>query len=183
MIHNLQALMQNQYLWICYTNIHFAIEYLYMISILHVWLIDRLTNCINKRINQLIYGWKTILYLCSKYQFKYYFQNQRICILLLGYHMFSYIFNQSFTHVFDSCMNDWRIGSMPIVQAIFIISLTNNNANNNIIVNEYQNRWLIMKINICVQKQCLEQKWNEMMSSNSNKKEWMNDNMSSNTNQ
>ena len=29
---------------------------------------------------------------------------------------------------------------MPIVQAIFIISLTNNNANNKNIVNEYQNR-------------------------------------------
>ena len=29
---------------------------------------------------------------------------------------------------------------MPIVQAIFIISLTKNNANNKNIVNEYQNR-------------------------------------------
>ena len=173
--------MQNQYLWICYTNIHFAIEYLYMISILHVWLIDRLTNCINKRINQLIYGWKTILYLCSKYQFKYYFQNQRIGILLLGYHMFSYTFNQSFTHIFDSCMNDWRIGSMPIVKAILIISLTNNNANNNNIVNEHHNCWLIMRIGIYVFNSNV---WNryEIMSSNSNN-EWANDNMSNITNQ
>ena len=54
--------------------------------------------------------------------------------------MFSYIFNQSFALDFDSCKNDRRIGSMPIVQAIFIISLTKNNANNNIIVNEHQNR-------------------------------------------
>ena len=37
-------------------------------------------------------------------------------------------FNQSFAHFFKQCMNDRRIGSMPIVQAIFIISLTNNNA-------------------------------------------------------
>ena len=135
-----------------------------------------------ERINQLIYGWKTILYLCSKYQFKYYFQNQRIGILLLGSHMFSYIFNQSFTHIFDSCMNDWRIESIPIVQAILIISLTNNNANNNNIVNEYQNWWLIMEIGIYVFNSNV---WNryEIMSSNSNKKEWMNDNMSSNTNQ
>ena len=133
-----------------------------MISIrLIVWLIDRFTYCVNQRINQLIYGWKTILYLCSKYQFKYYFQNQRIGILLLGYHMFSYIFNQSFALDFDSCKNDRRIGSMPIVQAIFIISLTKNNANNNNIVNEYQNRWLIMKIGKCVQKQCMEEIWND----------------------
>ena len=61
---------------------------------------------------------KTIPYLCSKYQFKHYFHNQRIGILLLGYHMFSYIFNQSFVHVFDSYKNYWRIESMPIVQAI-----------------------------------------------------------------
>ena len=54
--------------------------------------------------------------------------------------MFSYIFNQSFAHDFDSCKNDWRIESMPIVQAIFIISLTNNNAHNNTIVNEHHNR-------------------------------------------
>ena len=54
--------------------------------------------------------------------------------------MFKYSFNQSFAHVFDSCKNDWKIESMPIVQAIFIISLTNNNSNNNIIVNEHQNR-------------------------------------------
>ena len=47
---------QKQYLWLCYKNIHFTVEYLYMISILHVWLIDRLTNCINKRINQVKYG-------------------------------------------------------------------------------------------------------------------------------
>ena len=84
---------------------------------------------------------KTIPYLCSKYQFKHYFHSQRFGILLLGYHMFSYIFNQSFAHVFDSCMNDWKIESMPIVQAIFIISLTKNNENNNNIVNEYQNRY------------------------------------------
>ena len=77
---------------------------------------------------------------CSKKQFKHYFQNQRIGILLLGYHMFKYSFNQSFAHVFDSCMNDWRIESIPIVQAIFIISLTKINANNNNIVNEHQNR-------------------------------------------
>ena len=87
---------------------------------------------------------------------KHYFHIQRMGILLLGYHMFSYIFNQSFAHVFDSCMNDWMIGSMPIVQAIFIISLTKNNANNNNIVNEHQNRWLIMRIGKCVQKQNLE---------------------------
>ena len=111
---------------------------------------------------------------------KHYFQYQRIGILLLGYYMFKYSFNQSFTDVFDSCMNEWRIESMPIVQALFIISLTKNNVNNNNIVSEYQNRWLIMKINICVQKQCLEQKWSEMMSSNSNNY-WMNDNMSNNT--
>lgn len=54
--------------------------------------------------------------------------------------MFKYSFNQSFAHVFDSCKNDWKIESMPIVKAIFIISLTNNNSNNNIIVNEHQNR-------------------------------------------
>ena len=72
--------------------------------------------------------------------------------------MFSYIFNQSFAHDFDSCKNDRRIGSMPIVQAIFIISLTNNNANNKNIVNEHQNRCVIMRIGKCVQKQCLEQK-------------------------
>ena len=66
-------------------------------------------------------------------------------------------FNQSFAHFFKQCMNDRRIGSMPIVQAIFIISLTNNNANNNIIVNEHQNRCVIMRIRICVHKQCLEQ--------------------------
>ena len=83
---------------------------------------------------------KTIPYLCSKYQFKHYFHSQRYGILLLGYHMFSYIFNQSFALDFDSCKNDRRIGSMPIVQAFFIISLTNNNANNNNIVNEHQNR-------------------------------------------
>ena len=82
----------------------------------------------------------TILYLCSKLQLKHYIHNQRIGILLLGYHMFKYSFNQSFTHVFDSCMNDWRIESIPIVQAIFIISLTKINANNNNIVNEHQNR-------------------------------------------
>ena len=75
--------------------------------------------------------------------------------------MFKYSFNQSFAHDFDSCKNDRRIGSMPIVQAIFIISLTNNNANNNNIVNEYQNRWLIMRILICVQKQCMEEIWND----------------------
>ena len=46
---------------------------------------------------------------------------------------------------------------MPIVQAIFIISLTNNNANNNNIVNEHQNRCVIMRIGKCVQKQCLEE--------------------------
>ena len=94
--------------------------------------------------------------------------------------MFKYSFNQSFALDFDSCKNDRRIGSMPIVQAIFIISLTNNNANNNNIVNEHQNRWLIMRIGKCVQKQCMEEIWNEMMSSNSNN-EWMNDNMSNNT--
>ena len=77
---------------------------------------------------------------CSKKQLKHYFHNQRIGILLLGYHMFKYSFNQSFALDFDSCKNDRRIGSMPIVQAIFIISLTNNNANNNNIVNEHQNR-------------------------------------------
>ena len=71
--------------------------------------------------------------------------------------MFSYIFNQSFAHVFDSCMNDWKIESIPIVQAIFIISLTNNNSNNNNIVNEHQNRCVIMRIGKCVQKQCLEE--------------------------
>ena len=60
--------------------------------------------------------------------------------------MFKYSFNQSFAHVFDSCMNDWRIESIPIVQAIFIISLTKINANNNNIVNEHQNRWLIIRI-------------------------------------
>ena len=92
---------------------------------------------------------------------KHYFHNQRIGILLLGYHMFLYIFNQSFAHDFDSCKNDRRIGSMPIVQAIFIIILTNNNANNNNIVNEHQNRWLIMRIGKCVQKQCLEEIWND----------------------
>ena len=54
--------------------------------------------------------------------------------------MFSYIFNQSFAHIFDKCMNDWRIETMPIVQAIFIISLTKNNAHNNKSVKEYQNR-------------------------------------------
>ena len=71
--------------------------------------------------------------------------------------MFKYSFIQSFTDVFDSYMNDWRIESMPIVQAIFIISRTKNNANNNNIVNEYHNWLLIMRIGICVQKQCLEQ--------------------------
>ena len=54
--------------------------------------------------------------------------------------IFFHSFIQSFAHVFDKCMNDWRIESIPIVQAIFIISLTNNNANNNNIVNEHQNR-------------------------------------------
>ena len=54
--------------------------------------------------------------------------------------MFIYSFIQSFTDVFDSYMNDWRIESMPIVQALFIISLTKNNVNNNNIVSEYQNR-------------------------------------------
>ena len=54
--------------------------------------------------------------------------------------MFSYIFNQSFAHVFDSCKNDCRIESMPIVHAIFIISLTNNKVHSNNIVNDYQNR-------------------------------------------
>ena len=149
---------------------------------LHVCLIDRLTNCVNQRINQLIYGWKNNSMSCSKKQFKHYFQYQRIGILLLGYHMFKYSFNQSFALDFDSCKNDRRIGSMPIVQAIFIISLTNNNANNNNIVNEHQNRWLLMKIRKCVQKQCLGQKWSEMMNSNSNN-ERTNDNMSNNTNQ
>ena len=69
-------------------------------------------------------------------------------------------------------MNDWRIGSMPIVQAIFIISLTKNNANNNIIVNEHQNRWLIMRIGICVQKQCLEQIWNDEQQQQQLMNEW-----------
>ena len=74
---------------------------------------------------------------------------------------------------------------MPIVQAIFIISLTNNNANNNIIVNEHQNRWLLMKIGKCVQKQCIEEKWNEVKwwAATATMNEWMNDNMSNNTNQ
>ena len=58
-------------------------------------------------------------------------------------------------------MNEWRIESMSIVQANFIIILTNNNANNNNIVNEYQYRWLIMRIGIFVQKQCLEEMWND----------------------
>ena len=71
--------------------------------------------------------------------------------------MFKYSFIQSFTHDFDACKNDWRIESMPIVHAIFIISLTNNNANNNNIVNEHQNRCVIMRIGKCVQKQCLEE--------------------------
>ena len=80
-------------------------------------------------------------------------------------------------------MNDWRIGSMPIVQAIFIISLTKNNANNKNIVNEYQNRWLIMRILICVQKQCLEEIWNDEQQQQQWMNERMNDNMSNNTNQ
>ena len=143
-----------------------------MISIgLIVWLIDRLTYCVNQRINQLIYGWKNNSMSCSKKQFKHYFHNQRIGILLLGYHMFSYILNQS---IICSCfwlMNGWRIGSMPIVQAIFIISLTNNNANNKNIVNEYQNRWLIMRI-ICVQKQCMEEIWNDEQQQQQLMNEW-----------
>ena len=94
---------------------------------------------------------------CSKKQLKHYIHNQRIGILLLKYFMFKHSFNQSFAHVLDKCMNDWRIGSMPIVQAIFIISLTNNNANNNNIVNEHQNRCVIMRIGKCVQKQYLEE--------------------------
>ena len=102
---------------------------------------------------------------------KHYFHNQRIGILLLGHHMFKYSFNQSFAHVFDSCKNDWKIESMPIVKAIFIISLTNNNSNNNIIVNEHQNRWLIMRIGICVQKHCLEEIWNDEQQ----KQQWMNE--------
>ena len=46
---------------------------------------------------------------------------------------------------------------MPIVQANFIISLTKNDANNNIIVNEHQNRCVIMRIGKCIQKQCMEE--------------------------
>ena len=64
---------QNQYLWLCYKYIHFTIEYLYMISFLHVWLIDRFTYCVNQRIIQLIYEWINDTLSCSKYQFKYYF--------------------------------------------------------------------------------------------------------------
>ena len=71
---------------------------------------------------------------------------------------------------------------MPIVQAIFIFSPTNKNANNNNIVNEHQNRWVIMTRGICVQKQCLEEKWNEVKwwAATAVINEWTNDNMSNN---
>ena len=151
-----------------------------MIYILHVWLIDRFTYCVNQRINQLIYGWinDTI-------------SLQQVSIQILfskptnWYSAARILYVQIFFHsIIYWCfwlIHEWlEIGSMPIVQAIFIISLTKNNVNNNNIVNEYHNWLLIMRIGICVQKQCLEQKWSEMMSSNSNKK-WMNINMSNNT--
>ena len=70
---------------------------------------------------------------------------------------------------------------MPIVQAIFIISLTNNNANNNNTVNEYQNRWLIIKIEYVFKSNVwkrYEMKW---WAATATINEWTNDNMSNNT--
>ena len=63
-----------------------------------------------------------------------------------------------------------------LCKLFFIISLTNNNANNNNIVNEHQNRWLIMRIRISVQKQCIEEKWNEMKwNDEQQQQQWMNE--------
>ena len=142
MIHSLQALLKiNTYEPATKTFVLPLNNCICFLFFMKIWLIDRFTCCVNQRINQLLCGWNNnSIYFAVSHNWNS-FQNQRIGILLLGYHMFSYIFNQSFAHVFDSCMNDWRIESMPIVQAIFIISLTKNNVNNNNIVNEYQNRY------------------------------------------
>ena len=64
-------------------------------------------------------------------------------------------FNQSFAHFFKQCMNDRRIGSMPIVQAIFYYQSNKQQCTSIMIVNEHQNRCVIMRIRICVHKQCL----------------------------
>ena len=108
MIHNLQALLKiNTYESATKTFIlplNICICYLLFLI---VWLIDRFTYYVNQRINQLIYGWINNSMSCSKKQFKHYFQNQRIGILLLGYHMFKYSFIHS---IICSCfwlMNEW----------------------------------------------------------------------------
>ena len=137
-----------------------------------VWLIDRFAYYVNQRINQLLCGWNNnSIYFAVSHNWNS-FQYQRIGILMLGYHMFNYSFFQS---IICSCfwlMHEWLEDWIDAYCAsYFIISLTKNNANNNNIVNEYQNRWLIMKILICVQKQCLEQIWNDEQQ----KQQWMNE--------
>ena len=46
---------------------------------------------------------------------------------------------------------------MPIVQAIFYYQSNKQQCTSIMIVNDYQNRCVIMRIRICVQKQCLEE--------------------------
>ena len=99
---------QNQYLRTCYKIIHVTIEYLYMFSILYECMADWLIYYfVYQRINQVKYGRK-MQYLCSKYQFKRYFQYQRIGILLLGYHLIEYSFIQSINHLLMFwLMHEW----------------------------------------------------------------------------
>ena len=68
----------------------------------------------------------------------------------------------------------WISGGLNqcLLRKLFLLSVEQtNNANNNNIVNEHQNRWLIMKIGKCVQKQCLEEIWNDEQQ----QQQWMNE--------
>ena len=96
---------------------------------------------------------------------------------------YSSFFHSSFALVSISWMHDWGIESMPILYAIIYPGPANNkankNSNNNEIgyVNGHQYRWLIIWKWKWNQSHCLEQKGNEMKSSNDNKM-WINGDMS-----
>ena len=158
----------------------------WFLSLLKVRLIDWLTYCVIQRINQSTNTWMDKR--CSLYAV-----NNNYKIIITNKQAFCYkdivysIFLSSFALVYISWMHDWWIESMPILHAIIYLGPANNkankNSNNNEIgyVNGHQYRWLIIWKWKWIQSQCLEQKGNEMKSSNDNKM-WINGDMSFVTN-
>ena len=156
--------------------------------LMKVRLIDWLTDCVIQRIvNESTNTWmdKRYSYYAVNNNYKIIITNKWYSVTRILYIHISFI--QSFALVFISWMHDWWIESMPILYAIIYPGPTNNNANSNSNDNEigyengHQNRWLIIWKWKWIQSHCLEQKENEMKSSNDNKM-WINGDMSFVTN-